>query len=143
MLDEKIVELNKTSLVASMNGKYSNQVKLSGFILQEPKVSFNPKTNKRAISFIIWQVGTTAEGQNFAKSYSVICYGQDMVDRLKSEIQGVVFIMCYCTLQWQPKMKTLYPQLYDYKITHYVDMELEPPYQKEKKEYGNQENDKL
>ena len=129
MIDEKIVKLNETTLVAGL--RYNNQVKISGFILQEPKYTLNENTGRESVSFIIWQVGKTNLDQNYAKSYNLIAYGKDLIKKIKEEVKSVCYVVCLASLQWQPKMKTYYPQLTEIEITHHImDMELDPPYQK-------------
>ena len=133
MLNDKIKQIAESSLNFGMNNRYANSVQLSGWIMQKPKFSHNPRTNSKAVSFILFQVMTTPTGEIETNSFSVITYVDGIMEQLM-KLEHVAFIVLIGKLVFNRFKKTVSPQLLQCEITHETDIELEPSYERNSNE---------
>lgn len=132
MLNNKIKQIADSSLNFGMNNRYANSVQLSGWIMQKPKFSHNPRTNSKAVSFILVQVMTTPTGEIETNSFSIITYVDGIMEQLL-KLEHVAFVVMIGKLVFNRYKKTTSPQLLQCEITHETDIELEPSYERETK----------
>lgn len=129
MLKEKIDLIRKTTYAISMEGKYERNAHLNGFILQKPKFINNKDRKRQSCSFILYQFEHDQFGYAYVRTFNIVTYNIDLIEELKT-IKNVAFVNCGCFLHWHPKLKTLYPQMFEMTIQLEINVPLENEYNK-------------
>lgn len=135
MLNDKIKQIAESSLNFGMNNRYANSCQLSGWIMQKPKFSHNPKNGANAVSFILYQVMVTPSGEIETNSFSIITYVDGIMEQLM-KLENVAFIVLIGKLVFNRYKKTTSPQLMQCEITTVTDIELEPSYERKQENQG-------
>ena len=112
-----------------MSGKYTNTLMLNGFIIMKPKTITNARGVKSS-SFILHQISANYTGEVIDKTFSVMVYVPAVVEELE-KMTNVSFVTCFCSLEWNRKLKMNYAQAYNIEVSSLVGEELEESYNKE------------
>lgn len=92
-----IYDFAKTTECLFMNCKHCNALKLSGWVLQKPKIITKEKTGKRSATFIVYQINQEGDKSMQFSSFPAITYINDYISLLEQQ-SGYFYINCVCSL---------------------------------------------
>lgn len=129
-LEEKIELIGNSSITIALHGRYADTITLSGWVLQKPK--FIQGNKKESCSFILHQINNI-DGITYDKTFSILAYQPDVIELMRT-VDKVSLVHVVGMLGFNSVKKFYFPQVFDAKISHVLDVELEPPYERKEKE---------
>lgn len=133
MINDLILKISKMYIAQDIKKRYKNGGVVNGFILQKPKFTVNPNTNRESCSFILHQVDDrTFSGKILDKTFNVLTFVQPLIEHMRT-VDKVSFIECDYVLVWNTKLKSYCPQVYDLRIAAITEEPLEPEYEVKEK----------
>lgn len=114
-IEKALTNIANSDIGISISGRYTNTISLNGFIVQKPRITPNRKTGNETCSFILHQITKTINGYIVDKTFHVLCYLPNVVDRLK-ELENICFVNVVGTFERSRKYKCDYCQMYNFEI---------------------------
>ena len=112
-LEDIVKDISSNPVVVEMTRRYTNEIALSGFILQKPKIITHSVSGKESCSFILYQVNNTDNGLEY-NSFSCITYTKELVDQFKN-LNKVILVATDGKMRYSKKVKFFYSQVYNIK----------------------------
>ena len=125
--EEVFKKINETPLVRELQGKFRNNVEVSGFILRKPKFIMTKKGKPReSACFILYQPKFSSQYVK-VDSFSCMTFTEDLVEQFK-KLDNVIYVNCLGTLRFSRKVNSLYVAVNQITTNGELDIKLAEAY---------------